>query len=181
MTEARTSSRRSYGKGFYDGLRAAGVKAIGETMNKKKFSELYDGMTSQPRDVYESVPIKTSYSIGQIMDDMNRRGVAQTKTIVENCLTMMIKNGLVKQQKTGFYIREQVRDADVQPVATEKPINSKSNNSPIQLLNTLAEKARHLAEELEYAAIEIEQEFQNSESKSEKLKQLQALLKGIAD
>lgn len=181
MAEARTSSRRSYGKGFYDGLRAAGVQAIGEEMNKKKFTELYDGMTSQPRDVYESVPIKTSYSIGQIMDDMNRRGVAQTKTVVENCLAMMTKNGLIKQQRTGFYIREQVRDAEQMPVVTELQSNRSSKNSPMQLLNNLAEKARQLAEELDYAAIEIEQEFQNSEAKSEKLKQLQTLLKNIAE
>jgi len=53
--------------------------------------------------------------------------------------------------------------------------------SPMELLADLSAKARQFAEELDNAALEIEQEFQNSEAKSAKLQQLQALLKGIAD
>lgn len=179
MTEARTSNRRSYGKGYYDGLRAAGFQTGEKFMNKKKFAEIYDGMSAQPRDVYDSVPIKASYSIGQIMDDMNRRGVAQSKTVVENCLTMMTKNGLVVQEKAGYFVRQKIID----DVKKEKQIEQKPDQkqSPSAILNLMAEKARQLADELEYAAIEIEQEFQNSEAKSEQLKQLKSLLKNIAD
>lgn len=179
MNSARTSSRRSYGKGYYDGLRAAGLQTGGDFMNRKKFTEIYDGLSTQPRDVYDSVPIKTSYSIGQIMEDMNRRGVAQSKTVVENCLSMMTKNGLVVQEKAGYFLRQKVVD----DVKKEKQIDQKpeQKQSPSAILNLMAEKARQLAEELEYAAIEIEQEFQNSEAKSEQLKQLKSLLKGIAD
>lgn len=179
MTAARTSTRRSYGKGYYDGLRAAGLQTGGEFMNRKKFTEIYEGLSTQPRDVYDSVPIKTSCSIGQIMDDMNRRGVAQSKTVVENCISMMAKNGLVVQEKAGYFVRQKVTDDMKKDSKTELKLNQKQ--SPSAILSAMAEKARQLAEELEYAAIEIEQEFQNSEAKSEQLKQLKSLLKGIAD
>lgn len=192
--------RRVYAKGYYDGLRAAGVTDADEMpfMNAKKFDSVYNGLTSVARKVFDVTPISEKWAVDKIVSELSRRGSRVDHRVVMGALRDLCGRKLVVETSTGLFQRASIehKPKPVEAKAMAEPkaaaeakksaeiVTLKSQpakKGPMELLADLASKARTFAEELDNAALEIEQEFQNSEAKSEQLKQLKSLLKGITD
>lgn len=155
-------------------------------MNQAKFKSIHNGLSAIVKKVYEVVPIKTNWTSVQVVNELNRSGLNYDRKTIEGCLNSLVTSGLVSEPSKGLFIRVAVKDQPEKKVADLKPIRpvvslDAKQKGPMELLAELASKARQFAEELDNAALEIEQEFQASEAKSEQLKQLKSLLKGITD
>ena len=179
-------------------------KESSPVMNAKKFESKYNGLTSVAKKIYESLPIKESWTVSQIIAELARNGHRQDHTVVLRVCRELTESGLaimssINSRGDASFVRSKVEKPQPQkpkeetampePIPASKPKSADvvaikataKKKGPMELLAELASKARQFAEELDNAALEIEQEFQNSEAKSEKLKQLQTLLKGIAE
>lgn len=168
-------------------------------MNAKKFESTYQGLTSVARKVFDVTPIAEPWPINKIVSELARTGSNQDHRVVLGAIRDLCGRKLVHEVSIGMYqrikIEQKPKPVEAKPMAEPKPIAeakpktadvltikaTQKKKGPMELLADLASKARQFAEELDNAALEIEQEFQNSEAKSEQLKQLKSLLKGIAD
>lgn len=172
-------------------------------MNAKKFDSKFNGLTSLAKKVYEAMPINEGWNVSQILAEIARNGgtCPDHKTTLRICQELaesgMAIVTLTKGRGDGFFKRVHIPKtqppqqepvmAEPTPAPKAKPADiltlkpAPKKKGPMELLADLASKARQFAEELDNAALEIEQEFQNSEAKSEQLKQLKSLLKGITD
>ena len=164
-------------------------------MNAKKFESTYQGLTSIAKKVFDVCPIAEPWPINKIVSEMARQGSNQDHRVVLGAIRDLCGRKLVHEVSTGMYQRIKIEAKPIEkksmtesaPTPKAKPADvvaikaTPKKKGPMELLAELASKARQFAEELDNAALEIEQEFQNSEAKSEQLKQLKSLLKGIAD
>lgn len=162
-------------------------------MNAKKFESTYNGLTSVAKKVFDATPISEPWSISNIVTELARNGSHQEHRVVMGAMRDLCGRKLAYEVSAGMFRRVKVEGRPTKPseikvaeqrtktadVVSIKPPATKKG--PMELLAELATKARQFAEELDNAALEIDQEFQNSEAKSEKLKQLQTLLKNIAE
>lgn len=166
-------------------------------MNPKKFEVVYAGLTSVARKVFDATPMSEPWSASRIVAEMARKGSQQDHRVVLGAMCDLCGRKLVREVSTGMFQR-MTTDHPTPPETPMPEPTTRTNctspkagaaaakaaprkRGPMELLADLSAKARQFAEELDNAALEIEQEFQNSEAKSAKLQQLQALLKGIAD
>lgn len=196
-----------YARGYNDGLRAAGIENPYEfpfirepPMNAKKLESKLRGLSIMERKVYDAIPIQAQWGVPQIIAELARSGSRPDHTQVLRVCRELCSNGLATEyaggnKNSGRFTRitadlkTKLQEEIVMAEPAQKPTSAEvvliktapKRKGPMELLAELASKARQFAEELDTAALEIEQEFQTSEAKSEKLKQLQALLKGIAD
>ena len=164
-------------------------------MNAKKFESTYQGLTSIAKKVFDVCPIAEPWPINKIVSEMARQGSNQDHRVVLGAIRDLCGRKLVHEVGTGMYQRIKIEAKPIEkkamtgsaPAPKQKPADvvaikaQTKKKGPIELLAELASKARQFAEEIDNAALEIEQEFQNSEAKSDQLKQLKSLLKGIAD
>lgn len=195
-----------YARGYNDGLRAAGIKNTyevpfirGSVMNARKLESKYRGLSAMEKKIYDAIPIQDKWTIPQIIAELTRCGSRPDHGQVLRVCRELCESGLVVEyaiggKNNGYFSRVQIEkpkqvEESIMAELAQKPTQAEvvpiktapQKKGPMELLAELASKARQFAEELDNAALEIEQEFQTSEAKSEKLKQLQALLKGIAD
>lgn len=195
MSEAQYSSRRVYAKGFYDGLKLAGIE--GGNMNAGRHKSVINNLTGVARKVFDAVPIKESWTKAQIAAEIRRISGAGVDTkVIDGCLNTLTGTGVIKEVVRGVFQRVDVtqnkeKKADViEAVKCEavSPAQCEAvRQSPIVILEHIANKMRafsalaaDLVQNIEDAAIEIEQLLDESEGKNEKLKQLQQLLKSLS-
>jgi hypothetical protein len=175
------------------------------TMNKTTKTAI-NSLTGQMEKIYNALPIQMYWSVNQIKAELYRNGHTIGHKHLMGCLRSLCEQGLILEPKPLMFTKnnkaadsktsqpatsdtpeaKQLHDAFyatcITPTIEEETIMKATiKKSPMELLADLSEKARQFANELDNAALEIEQEFQNSEAKSEQLKQLKSLLKGIAD
>lgn len=164
-------------------------------MNKANKSAIKN-LTGQMLKVYDAVPIEKAWPIADIVSELHRTGHNIEHNIALGCARTLVERGLVNESpKFSFIRKNEETEILPKPEPTEKQSGKRPHleivpptmpatdkpRGPMELLADLAAKARAFADELDNAALEIEQEFQNSEAKSEQLKQLKSLLKGITD
>jgi hypothetical protein len=117
-----------------------------------------------------------------------------SKAII-GCLDTLKRQGLIQEPERGSFIRIEVKetttldkflDETKEKTMAAKPV-TQTKQSNLDRLISLSEKANGLAAqmksvatELENVALEIEAEIQENSTSSQKLKQLQELLKGLA-
>lgn len=236
-TKPRTGS--VYARGYYDGLRAAGVNNPQEvpfvstrpkkeldslnaalTMAAKqgstspsnqgfkkpseitqaRFTSVYNGLSVGLQNLYECVPITDRWTVEQVTREFSRKIGTKPASEIKKMLITLDSNGLIIND-SGLFRRIKVSGNPSSLNLVKQPVSVPSDGKSsveifkltparnvMDILSKIASNARTLAgdmkalaTEIDDAALEIEQEFQNSEAKSEKLKQLQALLKNIAE
>lgn len=168
-------------------------------MSAARFKTLFDQQSSVTQKVYAAVPISDEWGLHQIVTELTRQGFTHEKRTVLGCLQTLARTGLVIERSTGFKrapIREQasapkgVTEGGDQQQHNQKEREGKmprpSAASPIDTLSEIATKAREISRSMtefaglvESAALEIEGQFEQQNADSQKLKQLQALLKGL--
>lgn len=137
--------------------------------------------------------MKDPWSTHQILAELRRVGRNVDASVIGGCIKTLINQGLVKEPKSGLYIRVEIR----QPIKVEIPTftavaekrdaeRPAAQAEPIDRLADLSARARRLAEEvsalasdIEDVALEVEQRRIADRSDADKLRQLRDLMTSI--
>lgn len=204
--DAKQALKRVYGRGFYDGLRAATAAAPTneEPMTETKFNAVYRSVSEQAKKVYAAVPIEERWTLTQIMAELSRTTGQREQRVVSGCLNSLKEVGLVKEYTGGVWGRTEVRlksapliESDLQPTQptqevmpaiNTKPKAQESTTTPLERIGglssqvlTIIQTLHQLAADIDAAAIEVEEQIQKVHKDSTRLKQLQELLKGLQE
>lgn len=158
-----------------------------------------DGTTTVARKVLDVVPMQDHWTREQIVAELRRSGSNLAVNVIHGCLDNLRGRGLISEPSTGRFIRitakAQQRQAQqllddlehdmalpTTPSTTAPapaPVAAQ-NKDPVIALGNLASQLRAMASAVEDAAMDVQQHIDSIKGDSEKLKQLQALLKGIS-
>lgn len=173
-------------------------------MSAKQAAGKRANLTSIAAKVLGCVPIGEVWSNRQISAELYRQGTQVSPRIVDGCLRSLVDDGLVMEprpmefKQAATLHKPSSAPAEVMEFAqtTRKPeavrmsvvakTTAPPEAKPIDILAglasraaTLAKQVSALAEDIENAAITITDSITAAERDSEKLRQLQSLLKGI--
>ena len=168
------------------------AKKKGESMRYHKFKAIYNGMTTVQKKVYEAIPISEAWDSVKIKNELQRTGGYTENRIMMGCINGLISSGLVKEVGKGFFQREPVTEKAETIIEKEQQkeetqiMPQRSNTDPIEKIANLTIKTndimaaiKSLASDIETVAIEVQASFEKQGKDSERLKQLQQLLKGL--
>lgn len=162
-------------------------------MKEARLTQLEQGLNGIAKKVLDAVPIKEPWSKERIQQEIRRSGNSAQRDIVEACLDNLRGRGLIKEPQHGIFIRVQAKEKNTSSIDTKpvpmlaKPVHQKEIELPIEndkpdALSRIAAIAKNLTtqiQELEAVALDVADHIQKVEKDSEKLRQLQALLKGL--
>lgn len=151
-------------------------------MTPEKQRQKLAGQTSIAQKVFQFVPVGEAWTPQQIAQALHRTtGSRIDPQILKGCLMTMVDAGLLKHRHNAEFQRIPATDKELQPMSTPKPPEAKKEPaSAIDLLAGIAKSLRSIAGEIETAALAIEEGQAKSTEEVQKLRQLQALLKGLA-
>ncbi|MEY2681175.1 MAG: hypothetical protein RL661_1406 [Pseudomonadota bacterium] len=160
--------RRVYARGYYDGLRAAGVteesmmgmKKVRATqmapsalqqglapllksISFQRFEEAFAMLAAKDKSVYEACPITDQYSTTQIQQALKRKGTQVPD--VGDCLARLEARGLIEKKNNV------IRRVRVEPKPPMKLVITDKKNTPMPQEDFL-EPVRKCAIELQAAA-----------------------------
>ncbi|WP_281687870.1 hypothetical protein [Pseudomonas citronellolis] len=169
-------------------------------MTPTRQQSLLRAQTALARKVYDVVPIQSPWTPLQIKGALAAGGHSSAElSVIRACLNDLKEAGLIREADRQMYLRTDVRtppqqkDQPMPQVVTSiKPAAKASSASPIELLGDLASqlktlgeefsaKAQALAARVEEAALTIEQGLEANAANLEKVRQLQTLLKSLAE
>jgi len=144
------------------------------------------GQTSLAQKVYQYVPIQEPWTAADIARAMVRASGSQMdgRTLL-GCLGCLKDSGLVREVSSSRFQRTAVsqpteKPKEVMPAPQKPEVKPAAPASAIDLLAGIAKSMRALAGEIETAALAIEEGQAKAGEEVQKLRQLQALLKGLA-
>jgi len=151
-------------------------------MRYSRFVQVVSGLSSIALKVYHAVPITEAWTAAQINSELRRQGVTKSTDIVEGCLANLVDNDLVLEKPMGTFRRIEVREPEKKQMATTPALTviatSAAPVDPLQVLAALSNRVRQLADEIDTIALQVDGMFAAVAKDSEKLRQLQNLLKG---
>jgi len=198
--------RKVYARGYYDGLRSAGVtttKSIGEHMNQARMQSIMNSLSGVTRKVFEMVPIAEEWTSKQIHSEAARAGHRIDIRVLEGCLSSLVDSKLISEPSRGHFKKDSMKKEKVAMVQPKSPlqveieptpvpaapvaqVTPETLPSPIAIMGQLSSRLggiiatlTQFANDFDTAAITIEDQLAESEGKHEKLKQLQQLLKSL--
>lgn len=158
-------------------------------VKQDRVDKILAGESSLARKVYDSVPIRDTWSVAQIINDMRRQhGNTVTKSLVEGCLKALRQRNLIKESRPGFFIRAKVtistkKDTDTVTIRSEKTASTETftptEQTPMEKLGVLADMARELSTALDEVAVELDDFLKEKSAENDKLSQLRALIKEL--
>lgn len=158
----------------------------GPIVTPEKQQQKLAGQSSVARKVFEHVPISEEWASVQVARELNRAtGSVMDMRVLTGCLMTLKDAGLVRVSASGCFRREPVAlpvPSTIKPAPMKQPnpaAQSSREVSAIDLLAGIAKSLRAVAAEIETAAIAIEESRAKDEGELQKLRQLQALLKGL--
>lgn len=168
-------------------------------MTPQRIEQLERQQTNLAMKILDATPISEAWSPSQIAAEVTRaHGSRIDMRIVTGALDHLVGAGLVKEPRTRFFQR--VQRAAVKrtlavvesPPTTERapmtnPTNEPVNATPLEKLANLSLTVRDAAKQLlavaeliDEVAVEVEEHIKQAGAGAEKLRQLQALLKGLS-
>lgn len=165
-------------------------------MTPAKQEILMQGQTGVAKKVYECVPNNEPWTSFQVITAMrNLTGSTPDNRIVSGCLVSLVDSGLVKKSGRDQFQRIAVdaKQKNQEPVMAKAEFKlevvseTKTQGAPLEVLSDLvgeiaamASSLQRLAARVEDVALAVEHEREGNAAAVSKLKQLQELLKGIA-
>ena len=158
-----------------------------------KYQERLKNLSAIAAKVYAAVPASDPWSMSYINSELQRTGgITRDTRLLHGCLNSLKLAGLISEPERGVFIRVPVR-AD-KPKAQPEPTHhiqtteekkmpapvAKTPRNPLAILNELAAKCKTLQDEIELAALEIDEYVTAKDGDAAKLKQLQTLLKSLS-
>lgn len=175
-------------------------------MNPARYSEHERNLSGVARRVFEATPITDGWTVSQITTELGRGGSRIDVRIVSGCLNSMRDQGLVKEAAGGLWTRIAPRVVQAPALRVVEPEHTtttyRSGNSmkttqqktepeqaePLVSIGTLAHRLRatgkaliEWADELEAVGLAFEERVEKANQDGVRLRQLQALLKGLSD
>lgn len=168
-------------------------------MNAAKLAEAERTVSIQARKVLEATPLAEIWTIKQVCSELGRRGVRMDVETVAGCLASLKDDGLVREHRRGEFQRisakapvlAAVPAAQTEPAQAATPAASAPAAAPVRgdtlakiagLAASLRDAAHQLLSEaqlLDDIAIEVEERIAAVGAESDKLRQLQQLLRSI--
>lgn len=158
-----------------------------------KYQERMKNLSAIAAKVYAAVPASEPWSMSYINSELQRTGgITRDTRLLHGCLNSLKLAGLISEPERGVFIRVPVRadkpktqsERIQQPTTTEDKKMpapaAKTPRHPLAILNELAAKCKTLQDEIELAALEIDEYVAAKDGDAEKLKQLQTLLKSLS-
>lgn len=160
-------------------------------MTPEKQKQKLTGQSGIAQKAFQFVPIGEDWTPIQIAAALHQAtGSRIDAHTLRGCLMTMVDAGLVRATASGTFQRAAVSSPNPvnQPKKTEKAkpemtISAKTEKpaeSALDLLAGIARKLRDVANDIETAALAIEEGKAQTDQEAAKFKQLQALLKGMA-
>lgn len=168
------------------------------------------GQSATAKKVYEAIPITEAWSFTQIFAEVNRRGVGIQYNIFQGCVQNLKEAGLVVEPKVGHFLRATLRTpAPAEPIElpsakhyipktievrhVAQPISTPP--TPLDKLANLAQRMRvigetadrlaheagKLADDLDNAAIEIEDGSGPEKEELLRLRKFRDALKSLSE
>jgi hypothetical protein len=189
-------NKRVYGRGLFDGLRMAGVENPEEFMQASKLVKAEQGLNGVMKKVLDAVPISEAWSKSQVVGELRRTGHNIGADVVESCLNAMRGKGLITEPVRGTFKRiapkqKPQTEMEEPPMPAPHPFDpinaTEPARDPLSRMADVAKSARSLASALQQLASEVEEIAIASEERleqiskdTEKLRQLQQLLKTLS-
>lgn len=157
-------------------------------MSHSRFCGIYNGLTALAKKVYEAVPISAPWGLSEVHAELVRTGSDPGKAIVEGCLKSLVSSGLVKERALTFIripVREKIEHVkkDEEPMATQQPAAPEGATDRLSGLASRASKIatmmRQFADDLELAAVEIDDGIGKDRADLEKLRHLRDVLNSL--
>jgi len=162
-------------------------------MSPERMKAKLQGMSSAATKVFEVVPIQTAWSQNEIYRTLNEitRSTMDTH-IFRGCLNTLKEAGLIREPSRGHFQKIAIKEKKEKdmtspspktaplalPTKPTKPDQPKAN--PLDLLSDIAGKLRAVADDIDSAAIAIDESIAESAENLGKLKQLQSILKSLS-
>lgn len=157
-------------------------------LSPAKYQERLHNLSAIAQKVYAAVPASEPWSMTCIHQEIQRTGGStRDARIVHGCLNTLKESGLIEEPTRGTFIRSAIRPE--KPKTTEITTKEekmpaaptpKQPRNPMTILSELAVRCKSLADEIETAALEIDDYVKSKDADAGKLRQLQELLKGLS-
>ena len=160
-------------------------------MTPAKLTIAMQGQTGIAKKVFECVPAQESWTEAQVIGAlMAMTGSTPDARIVRGCLRDLADSGLIRKTDSSHWQRVRMKtkqELKETVMASEKKV---CPIDPIEMLGGLATEVaslardfdsqlKRIATQIDDAALAIAQDRESSAGAAEKLRQLQALLKGL--
>lgn len=154
-------------------------------MNQLQQQQKLAGQTTLANKVFQCVPISEPWGISQISGEFGRTlGRVAEHTTLRGCLTSLAEAGLIKSsQKNTLFQRVPVKAEKPTIIKKEEVMTTPANKpqasteSVLDLFGDIAKKIRSIADDIDAAALKIEEASQSNAQKLAMLDQLKVLLK----
>lgn len=176
-------------------------------MNQARLAKAERSITTTARKVLDATSTEHSMSPAKILGDLRASGVNIQINMVEGCLNSLLSDGLVRQPAPGLYMRVTAKpriakvnpapsgepDIDVTPDSPKHPefeaareetlvklaqVSSRTRSMSKALLQMSGDLAA-ISDSIDDVALDVEERIQNIQRDTEKLRQLQSLLKQL--
>ena len=164
-------------------------------ISASQFERRHSALSVNCKKVYAAVPISEPWSVSYILSEIQRlSSFTSNMRVVTGSLNALKASGLILEPEPSLFVRAPVKPPKgAEEITTTTEEEEMSKTAPIEksvkqaeprntmaVLSELAARCKALADEIETAALEIDEYVAAKDADSGKLKQLQALLKGLA-
>lgn len=166
-------------------------------MNEARQQQMLAGQTAIARKVFELVPIQEAWHASDIYGALRASSTGADTRAVRRCLGELKDQGLIREPVNGHFQRAAVtikpKREQVMPQETKKTVIALKkpeiaaldalatlSGEVISLADEMGERMKRMAARIEEVALSVEAEREGNAEAVAKLKQLQTLLKGIA-
>lgn len=153
------------------------------------YRSVLNGLSSAAKKVYSACPKDSDFTGTEVLVHLKNNGDGSKDLAhVTGCLNTLSESGLLSEVGKGVFryikIREKPKPKEQTP---DEPPTTQSETaqadhpkrSALEILADLAERAKSLSQDIETAAIEVEEMVNEAEAGARKLRQLQQLLKSL--
>ena len=166
-------------------------------MNQAKFENTFKDLPIATQKIFKAVPLSVMWSVGQIQGELTRIGCKKSHQDVNGTLGFLIEVGLVREPVKGKFVRAVTFTVPAEQVVEEKPkpiqsiqsavvIDAKTTFNPMQIIAGFAARASqiealafNLKNDIEMAAVYIQEEFEKLENRPAPKVDAKAFLEGL--
>ena len=153
-------------------------------ISASQFERRHSALSVNCKKVYAAVPISEPWSVSYILSEIQRlSSFTSNMRVVTGSLNALKASGLILEPEPSLFVRAPIKPPKSPDEITTTEEEDMSKAAPIEkpaILSELATRCKALADEIETAALEIDEYVTAKDVDAGKLKQLQALLKGLA-
>ena len=132
-TDAEISSLdKAFALARTQGSRSPSQQGFQAVLSEERFSKIHETLSIVAQKAYQAVPVKTAWSIGNIMTEMSRKGFNHERNTVQSALDELKHAGVVTGSG-AMYVRVKISGAK-EKMKPEKKLEIVRTDTPIDRL-----------------------------------------------